>query len=138
MPAYGPENNILWMGAIADEQRRIDILRGADVFVLPSFVEGLSLSLLEAMGCGLACLATDAGADGEVLDGGAGIVLNPQRVKSELQTLLPVLAQQPEMVEILGQKARSRVVARYSLKGNIDSLEKFYAQVTHQPKVLLR
>ncbi|NCJ06546.1 glycosyltransferase [Synechococcales cyanobacterium C] len=138
MPAYGPEHNILWMGAIADEQRRIEILRGADVFVLPSFVEGLSLSLLEAMGCGLACLATDAGADGEVLEGGAGIVLNPQRAKSEIQTLLPVLAQQPEMIDALGRKARSRVIERYSLDRNIDSLEKFYAQVATRPKVLLR
>ena len=93
MLTYGAEQNVLWLGAIADEQRRINILRGADVFILPSFVEGLSLSLLEAMGCGLACLATDAGADGEVLEDGAGIVLNPQRVRSELQTLLPLMNQ---------------------------------------------
>jgi len=40
----------------------------AEVFFLPSIVEGLSLSLLEAMSTGTACVATDAGADGEVLD----------------------------------------------------------------------
>jgi len=47
---------------------------GADVFILPSLVEGLSLSLLEAMACGLACLATDVGADGEVGQG-VGVLL---------------------------------------------------------------
>ncbi|HEY9847372.1 MAG TPA: glycosyltransferase family 4 protein, partial [Candidatus Caenarcaniphilales bacterium] len=62
MPYYGPEHGILWLGSVANEKRRVEILRGADVFILPSFVEGLSLSLLEAMACGLACLATDAGA----------------------------------------------------------------------------
>jgi glycosyltransferase involved in cell wall biosynthesis len=112
-------------------------LRGADVFILPSFVEGLSLSLLEAMGCGVACLATDVGADGEVLNNGAGIVLNPQRVRSELQTLLPLFANQPELCSLLGKKSRQRVLDRYSLKDNIDELEKFYAQMSKRPKVPL-
>ena len=102
MPNYGPEHNILWLGAVMDDQRRIDILRGADVFILPSYVEGLSLSLLEAMSCGVACMATDAGADGEVLNQGAGIVLNPTRVKSELKTLLPCN----------GQSTRTRIDPR--------------------------
>ncbi|HEY9824650.1 MAG TPA: glycosyltransferase family 4 protein [Stenomitos sp.] len=137
MTAYSTEQNILWLGNILDEQRRIDILRGADVFILPSFVEGLSLSLLEAMGCGVASLATDVGADGEVLSGGAGIVLNPQRVRSELQTLLPLFVDHPEMGVSLGQKARQRVVERYSLKGNIDQLEAFYATLLSKPKAAL-
>ncbi len=129
MPNYGPEHNILWMGSIIDDQRRIDILRGADVFVLPSYVEGLSLSLLEAMGCGVACMATDAGADGEVLNEGAGIVLNPSRVKSELKTLLPLMVHQPELVKTLGQKARQRVLERYSLKQNLDQLQSLYQRI---------
>jgi glycosyltransferase involved in cell wall biosynthesis len=137
MMAYGPEHNILWMGNILDEQRRIDILRGSDVFILPSFVEGLSLSLLEAMACGVACIATDVGADGEVLSGGAGVVLNPQRARSELQTLLPLFADLPEMSELLGKKARARVLEQYSLKGNIDRLEQFYAQLFQMPKAVL-
>jgi glycosyltransferase involved in cell wall biosynthesis len=127
----------LWMGNILDEQRRIDILRGSDVFILPSFVEGLSLSLLEAMACGVACIATDVGADGEVLSGGAGVVLNPQRARSELQTLLPLFADLPEMSELLGKKARARVEEQYSLKGNIDRLEQFYAQLFQMPKAVL-
>lgn len=135
MQTYGPEHHILWMGNILDEQRRIDILRGADVFILPSFVEGLSLSLLEAMGCGVACLATDVGADGEVLNG-AGIVLNPQRVQGELQTLLPMFVDHPEFSNLLGQKARQRVLERYSLRGNIDRLEQFYAQWAKSPSLM--
>jgi len=137
-PTYGPEHNILWLGAITDEERRIQILRGADAFILPSFVEGLSLALLEAMACGLACLATDAGADAEALEGGAGIVLHPERVRSQLRTLLPVLCEQPELMTLLGQKARLRALERYSLKRNIDQLEDLYAQILRQPKLPLK
>lgn len=130
MASYSSEKNILWLGSILDEQRRLEILRGCDVFILPSQIEGLSLSLLEAMACGLACLATDVGADGEVLTG-AGIVLNPQYVKTQLQTLLPMFYQHPEMIRLLGEKARRRVVERYSLSANLDRLELCYQEVVN-------
>ena len=70
------ESGILWWGYEADLNTRIALMQCAEVFVLPSLVEGLSLALLEAMASGTACIATDAGADGEVLGGGAGIVLS--------------------------------------------------------------
>ncbi|HEY9850128.1 MAG TPA: glycosyltransferase family 4 protein [Leptolyngbyaceae cyanobacterium] len=135
-PFYDEEQGIIWLGYVADEQRRIDILRGADVFILPSLAEGLSLSLLEAMACGVACVATDVGADGEVLEDGAGIIVNPQRVKTELQTFLPLLRDHPEFTARLGQKARARVVERYTLRRNIAQLEKLYDQVLEQRKFL--
>ena len=39
------------------------------------------------MATGTACVATDAGADGEVLENGAGIILNTEGVTSQLRTL---------------------------------------------------
>jgi len=131
-PFYGWEYGIIWLGFVADENRRIEILRGADVFILPSLVEGLSLSLLEAMSCGMACLATDVGADGEVLEKGAGIVINTKTVRSQLRTLLPVLQDHPELTTLLGQKARQRVLDRYTLSKNITLLEELYKEVLTQ------
>ncbi|WP_414581210.1 glycosyltransferase family 4 protein [Scytonema sp. PCC 10023] len=131
-PFYGSEYNITWLGFVADEQRRIEILRGADVFILPSLVEGLSLSLLEAMACGLACLATDVGADGEVLEKGAGVVLNTKTTRFQLRTLLPLFQDHPELTTLLGQKARKRVLEQYTLSGNITRLEELYTKVLEQ------
>lgn len=136
--SYGEDDGIVWLGFVAEEERRIEILRGADVFILPSLVEGLSLSLLEAMATGLACLATDAGADGEALEGGAGVVLNTQRVRSQLQTLLPLFCDHPEMSQMLGQKARQRAIERYTLSQNITELEKLYAEVLQGQRVPVR
>ena len=115
MAIYGAEYGVIWMGFIADEQRRIEILRGCDVFVLPSRVEGLSLSLLEAMACGVACVATDAGADGEVLEEEAGVILKTQRVSNQLKTLLPQLRDHSAWTRILGKQGRLRVEERYTL-----------------------
>ena len=131
-PNYGKEHNIIWLGFVANEQQRIDILRAADVFILPSLVEGLSISLLEAMACGVACLATDAGADGEVLEGGAGVVLDTQGVTAQLKTLLPLFRDHPEMTNLLGQKARQRVLERYTLNQNITNLEHLYAKILNK------
>jgi glycosyltransferase involved in cell wall biosynthesis len=129
---YGNDPTIVWMGYIADEQRRIEILRGTDVFILPSLVEGLSLSLLEAMSCGVACIATDVGADGEVIENGAGIVLDSHKVTSQLSTLLPLFVDHPELAKIIGIKARQRVLDRYTLVKNIDRLEVLYEQTMSQ------
>jgi glycosyltransferase involved in cell wall biosynthesis len=126
---YGKEYGINWLGFIADETTRINILRAADVFILPSLVEGLSLSLLEAMSCGAACLATDAGADGEVLEGGAGAILGTQGVTTQLKTLLPLFRDHPEITELLGKKARERVLERYTFYENINRLEKLYTNL---------
>lgn len=127
MPFYGAEHGIEWLGFIADEQRRIEILRGSDVFVLPSLVEGLSLSLLEAMACGVACVATDVGADGEVLEKQAGVVLlRNQPVSTQLKTLLPLLRDHAQWADSLGKNARQRVEERYTLSSNINKVVELY------------
>lgn len=135
-PFYTAQHGILWLGYVADEQRRIEILRGSDVFILPSLIEGLSLSLLEAMACGVAAVATDVGADGEVVDEGAGIRLEPEKVTAQLATLLPLLQDQPEFRQMLGHKARQRVLARYTLSRNITAVEMCYRQLLGSPGVL--
>lgn len=135
--SYGIEEGIIWLGFIAEEQRRVEILQGADVFILPSLVEGLSLSLLEAMACGITCIATDAGADGEVLAGGAGIILDTNHVTTQLKTLLPIFRDHPELTALLGQKARHRVLERYTLSQNITQLQALYSRVLQQRHVQL-
>ena len=125
--------DVIWWGYEADLQRRVALLQIAEVFLLPSLVEGLSLALLEAMACGKACVATDAGADGEALEGGAGIVISTQGVTTQLRTLLPVLRDQPVLTAELGRRARARVLERYTLSSNIDALEKLYGDLTHHP-----
>ena len=117
---------ILWWGYEPDLATRIALLQCAEVFLLPSLVEGLSLALLEAMATGTACVATDAGADGEVLAGGAGIVMSTQGVTTQLRTLLPVLRDQPVLTAELGRRARERAIERYTIGRNIDAIEKLY------------
>ena len=132
MQTYGSEIGVHWWGYEPAQAKRLALLQLAEVFLLPSLVEGLSLALLEAMASGTACVATDAGADGEVLEGGAGIVISTQGVTTQLRTLLPVLRDQPVLSTELGRHARQRTLERYTLTRNIDQLERLYADLVPQ------
>ncbi len=131
--SHGSERDVIWWGYEPRQEQRVALLQLAEVFLLPSLVEGLSLALLEAMACGTACVATDAGADGEVIEGGAGIVISTQGVTTQLRTLLPVLRDQPVLGEELGRRARQRVLERYTLTQAINSLERLYGQLIQHP-----
>lgn len=127
---------VVFTGVVTDEQARIDILRASDAFFLPSSVEGLSLAMLEAMACGTATVATDVGNDGEALRG-AGVVLDPTHLLSELRSTIRLLVETPELCGVLGRMARTRAVERFSLARNLDALLALYEQVrASRPSVL--
>ena len=123
------KNNLYWWGEESDLETRIAIMQIAEAFFLPSLVEGLSLSLLEAMSTGTACIATDAGADGEVLENGAGIIISTDNVTTQLKTIIPILLDHPSFTKDLGKRARERVLERYTIKKNIDYLEEVYKEL---------
>jgi glycosyltransferase involved in cell wall biosynthesis len=115
-------------GLIKDQDSLVRILRAADIFVLPSEVEGLSIAMLEAMACGTATIATDVGGDGEAL-AGAGIVIDPHDLPSQLTLALRILMENPGLRHSLGRKARRRIVSRYSLEHNTDQVLQLYERL---------
>ena len=119
---------VVFTGQVIDEAERIAMLRAMDIFVLPSMVEGLSLSLLEAMACGTAPVATDVGSDGEALRG-AGIVVDTKDLDGQLRLALRTLIEFPDFRTELGHRARSRAVERYSLSDNLDRLLGVYREL---------
>jgi glycosyltransferase involved in cell wall biosynthesis len=124
----GDVPRVRMFGAVHDRAQCADILRGSDVFVLPSTAEGLSLSMLEAMAAGCAVIATDVAEDGAAL-GDAGIRIPVQPLEPALSEALAHLRNHPELRATLGTAARARVLARYSLKTRVDGLMRVYAEL---------
>jgi hypothetical protein len=60
-------------------------------------------------------------------------VISTQGVTTQLRTLLPVLRDQPVLSAELGRRARARVLERYTLSRNIDSIERLYGELTRHP-----
>lgn len=75
--AVGLSEQVHFLGYL-NEDEVIRELRGSDLFVLPSFVEGLPVSAMEAMAVGLPVIATNiAGTSELVEDGKTGILVRP-------------------------------------------------------------
>ena len=53
----------------------MEILQAADVFVFPSYTEGFSVAMLEAMASGLPIIATDVGANRDMIEEFGGILV---------------------------------------------------------------
>jgi glycosyltransferase involved in cell wall biosynthesis len=95
--------------------------------VLPSYAEGLPMSLLEAMAAGCPVVATRVGGIPDlVTDGVDGLLIppgDPHALAAALQRILrdPVFAQQ------LGNAARQTIANRYTAERSLERLEQLYA-----------
>ncbi len=107
------DERIIFTGAVLDENKKLDIMRSCQISVLPSRAEGMPLALLEAMSCGMACIASDAGANSDLLNG-CGIVIPFNKLKQELPLALKLCLDHFEFTEILGKKARQKIIDEYS------------------------
>jgi glycosyltransferase involved in cell wall biosynthesis len=126
---YRDDDRIIFTGYVGDVRERIRILRAADIFVLPSSIEGLSLAMLEAMATGTAVIATDVGADAEALHR-AGIVIDLSDLEAQLSLALRTLFDFPDFRRDLAVRARQRAVNDYSLETNIDRVVELYRELT--------
>lgn len=86
----------------------------ADIFVLPSSIEGFPLSILEAMAMKVAVVASDVGAVAEVVESGKqGIVVKPGSVK-EITESIEKLSNDPKLLSSMKRAARKKVEECYS------------------------
>jgi glycosyltransferase involved in cell wall biosynthesis len=92
-----------------------DLLNAMDIFVLPSYSEGLSLALLEAMAAGLPVVATAVGGTPEVVTEGDNGLLIPPRDAAALAGALERLLTDPALAQRLGAKAQAHVRKHFSL-----------------------
>lgn len=91
----------------ADERDRL--LASSDVFVLPSYYEGLPMSLLEAMAWGLAPICTPIGSIPEYIEDGVnGLLVRPGAVEELAQRIERVVGDSKLRVQ-LGLRARATV-----------------------------
>lgn len=106
------------------------LLRDTDVFVLPSYGEGLPIALLEAMAAGNAVIATPVGAVPDVVvPGQHGTLVPPGDVQAIADAILAMDADRAAVAR-MQQAAAARVADRYSLQRMADGFSDLYAQLT--------
>jgi glycosyltransferase involved in cell wall biosynthesis len=97
-----------------------------DIYMMSSEFEGLPIALLEAMSMRCAVVATDAGGIKEVIRPKVdGVTVNVNRV-AELGTSAVRLLADPQLLTLLADAGRERVVNHFSLKAMVHTLEEMY------------
>jgi N-acetyl-alpha-D-glucosaminyl L-malate synthase BshA len=105
-----------------------DVLRGADLFVLPSATESFGLAALEAMACAVPVIASAAGGIPEVVKNGeTGYLAKPGDVAAMAERALHVL-QNPAEHERLRRTAAARALA-FSADRVVPRYEQLYEEV---------
>lgn len=93
-----------------------DLLAAADLFVLPSLEEGMSLALLEAMAAGLPLVATDIAGNRLLIDSEQQGLLVPTAAPEALARGIRRVLESPEQAASWGAAARARVECEFSLE----------------------
>jgi glycosyltransferase involved in cell wall biosynthesis len=104
-----------------------DLLTNAMLFVLPSDLEGLSLALLEAMGAGICTLASEIPENCELI-GDTGFTFVPGDV-NDLERMLRLLIEAPQIRENTGLHARERVRGLYQWDSITSEIRRIYLQL---------
>ena len=115
----GLSENIRFIGRVPNDQVPT-YLNSADIYVLPSVPQGeaeetFSLSLIEAMACGKAVIATSIGGSKEIIRSGKDIgVLVPPKDPEALSEAIIRFLEDPEMIAVYGENARKAVESRFT------------------------
>lgn len=123
------EDGVTFLGWIDEDQRR-EALTNADIFVLPSYNEGLPMSVLEAMAYGLPVIATPVGGIPEVITNGQdGRLITPGNIGA-LERALLELGESPELRHKLGAAGHARVKECYADTVVLPLLNSIYDETT--------
>ena len=103
-----------------------ELYQQCDILLLPSYREGLSLSVLEAMACGLAVVSYDASSMRELIDHGKGGFLGEPYNPGSLAGYLRQLSGSRETIIAMGHYNRQHALERFTLSNMIDAYEKLF------------
>lgn len=121
----GLEGTVRFLGQVRDIP---GLLARASLFVLSSLSEGVSLTLLEAMACGLPIVATRVGGNPEVVvDGITGLLVPAAQPPALAEALLRIWRGLKEGRQ-MGQDGRSRVEQHFDVRGMVAAYERMYPE----------
>ena len=125
-----PEH-VKWLGWINGEDKA-RYLQECDIFVLPTYFEGLPVSLLEAMASSCAVAATRVGGIPMVVTEEQDGILTEPKDAEALFEMLDRLLGDKLLCEKLGNAARQKIQQKYSLSENINRLVGIYRKLAEK------
>lgn len=124
----GVEDSIVRTGRVSESQLHF-YYSIADIFILPSVYEGLSLSMLEAMASKVPIMVcSSAGVSGILTHGKNAFILN-NGTKDEISRSMNFLLNCSELRETIRQNAHGLVTRKYTWTAVVSKLESIYEEL---------
>lgn len=127
MEALGLASRLTFLGHVSGERAR-RVWGAADAFVLPSYSEGFSMAILEALASRRPAVITTACHFGELANADGGIVVEPT-VDTVTRGLRELLDRSPAERAALAQRGRELVEREYTWDRQAERLEAVYRWV---------
>ncbi len=105
------------------------VLLTADVFVLPSLHESSPNALIEAMGIGMPCIASNVGGVVDLIEDGKNGLRVPPQDPAALAAALHRVLSEPDLASELGRNARATIQETFDSAVSIQKLEEVYVKV---------
>ena len=122
---YNLQENVKLLGFRKDVQ---DILKASDVFIMPSYREGLPISMMEAMSLGLPVLASNIrGCKDLIEDGRNGFLFDPRNIK-EIYEKIKEIKENKDLREKMS-KNNLEDIKKYSIKEVKKELNEIYERL---------
>lgn len=117
--------HISFPGWVRNQQKK-ELLQNAAVFFLPSYAEGMPMSILEAMGHGLPIVSSNVGGIPELVEQERnGYICDPGDTKAFADAIVTLL-QDTQLRNTMGKESIRIIEERYSLEHHIDALASVY------------
>nr|WP_274517507.1 glycosyltransferase [Fortiea contorta] len=116
------------MSAYTPEWRRL--YQQADMFVMPSYSEGLPQVFMEAMTAGLPVISTNLPQMQEVIDDGVTGFLIPPGNRDKLAQKMQILIDNPELRIAMGNKAKQVSHLRFDAEKNCYQIENIFQELS--------
>ena len=120
---YGLSEQVAFPGFCEDV---FSVLLTADVFVLPSLHESSPNALIEAMGIGMPCIASDVGGIVDLIEDDANGIRIPPKDPEALAAALHRILTDANLATELGRNARSTIHQKFNSAESIKKLEDVY------------
>lgn len=119
--SFGIDGQITFAGALGQNEVR-QAYQQADLFVLPSYAEGVPVVLMEAMATGIPVIATRITGIPELIEHGKEGVLVPPADSGSLAAAIAELIRSPERRREYATLGRQKVLERYHLDKNCEEM----------------
>lgn len=105
----------------------------ADIFLLPSFEEGVANVVLEAMALGTPVISTDCGGMKEVIEDGVnGFIVPMRNPKAAAEAIVRFSKLDEEQKQHLVEKAKETIKQKHVLRIQVSQMLKLYERVCHE------